>query len=185
MDKTVAVGELAQRYREESRRTLRRPPLRQALEAQRLAKALLSISSESCSYITKSATELALKLIGRPYGMTQDDRLWLNHLLSHGLDPDSRDGTGKTLLMAACYAGDLETVISLRDRGARKDATDIYGKTAEGWAAMNGDDETRPRALHLLSHEWAIPAEALRGPKPNEFALRSEIPREPQPKTPP
>ena len=163
-DKTTSVNEAGQSYRAEAQKPLTWAPLRKAMEARRLSEAVFYLSQRDCDAISTRATELALELIKRPCGMTQTDRIAFNLLLTKGMNPDSCDGKGETLLMAACYSGDLETVITLRNRGARKDLTDVYGKNAADWAEM-GRRDTRLRILDLLGNYWEIPECLLRGPR--------------------
>ena len=88
--------------------------------------------------------------------MTGDDRVGFNLLLAKGLSVDSKDGKGETLLMAACYAGDVETVLQLKARVANKDLLDNYGRDAAGWAEMSGREE-KAEILDILNN-WSAQA---------------------------
>lgn len=142
--------------------------IRQTAEAKALARGLLDMDAKARYQIFKRAGEFAFELIAKR--MDSTDRLNFNHLLSCGLDPDSSNAGGDTLLIAACKAGDMETVITLRNRGAKKELGDSSGHRAEYWAELMG----RGDILNILNNQWKIPEKLLGGPKANEFAIQSE-----------
>jgi len=70
-----------------------------------------------------------------------DDAL-LTLLLEHGANPDTLDGAGTPLLMAAVYSSHLSQVQLLLDHGANPNLKAADGNTALMWAAYNLDTKT-------------------------------------------
>lgn len=153
--------------------SIQKPTLGQSLSTQNLARALFEVDQRACISASERAAEVALELISTPGGMDQNGRINLKNLLAHGLSPDAHDKLGWTLLMAACLAGDLETVIELRNRGASKSPRNIYDEDALFNAKMS-PHKNASAIIDLLENRWIIPEELLKGPKVNEFALRAE-----------
>jgi hypothetical protein len=58
--------------------------------------------------------------------------------LGKGADPNSTDFSGNTVLMGAAFQGDVEMVMLLLQRGARKNSKNHTGFTAEQWANAFG-----------------------------------------------
>jgi hypothetical protein len=145
--------------------------IRQTAEAKALARGLLGMDAKARYQIFKRAGEVAFELIAKR--MDSTDRINFNCLLACGLDPDSSNVGGDTLLIAACKAKDRETVITLRNYGAKKGLGDSDGHGAAYWAELMGHDEI----LEILNSQWKIPDGFKTGPKPNEFALQDETRR--------
>ena len=110
-------------------------PLLQRMTAIPLAKELIkSDDPETVAYLHRRGTELALGYLRKSPEIPKEERLRLQRLLRSGLNADSCDGLGKTLLMAACYAGDLETITLLRNLHADMELVDEFGANAAEWA---------------------------------------------------
>jgi hypothetical protein len=118
----------------------------------RLAEGVLYVSQRACQEIQRQAVEAAFERIRSPLGTTQSDRVEFNLLLAKGLDCNSKDDKGQTLLMAACYVGDTETVLQLKGRGANKDLLDNEGRNAVVWTEMSGREE-KAEILDILN-KW-------------------------------
>ena len=56
-----------------------------------------------------------------------------------GIDPNTRNNTGATVLMLACKNGDKNTIKTLLKNKANSELKDRYGKTALMYAAINGN----------------------------------------------
>ncbi|NDE30250.1 MAG: hypothetical protein EB076_09325 [Flavobacteriia bacterium] len=56
-----------------------------------------------------------------------------------GIDPNTRNNTGATVLMLACKNGDEKTIETLLKNKASSDLKDRYGKTALMYAVINGN----------------------------------------------
>lgn len=66
----------------------------------------------------------------------------VNRLLSRGMDPNSSDPDGRTLLMRAAWEGQDELVKLLLDRKAKVEQRNARGETAIMMAAFRGHLET-------------------------------------------
>ena len=67
-------------------------------------------------------------------------------LLARGMDPDSVDAKGDTLLCIAARNGSARTVEALLAAKANPNRANRFGDTPLMLAALNGDLDTRPRA---------------------------------------
>ncbi|MDE1865264.1 MAG: ankyrin repeat domain-containing protein [Candidatus Micrarchaeota archaeon] len=145
-----AAESASKRYNEEARRALPIPSFKEYMSSLRIAEGVLSVSERACREIRKLAIESALERIKRPFGMTADDRVWFRQIVSSGLDPDSKNGSGQTMLMAASYAGDTETIKYLKMMGATIEPRDNYGHDAVDYAKMGNHDDV----VALIGKEW-------------------------------
>jgi len=161
---------MADKSKSESKQSESAPDLRQISESRSLASALLGIDEGARNIIFSRAVALARDLITKPGGMDSSDRVNLNYLLASGVKVNSRLGSGDTLLIVACKAGDSETVFALRNRGADKNLTDLSGNDARYWADLRG----LQKIVDILDNQWQIPEKLLSGPKVNEFAIKAE-----------
>lgn len=68
-----------------------------------------------------------------------DDAARIRKMLEAGIEVNSRDSAGSTLLMLASYAGNLPVVKALLESGANVNATDEHGWTALAKSTYNFD----------------------------------------------
>lgn len=86
-------------------------------------------------------------------------------LLDHGADVNTKDGTGRSMLMWAAYSDYVpaETVKTLIDRGADVNARSLQNETALSFAAQRG----RTESVRLLLDAKAVP-----GPAPTPLSKK-------------
>ncbi|HXG91042.1 MAG TPA: ankyrin repeat domain-containing protein [Blastocatellia bacterium] len=81
-------------------------------------------------------------------------------LLDRGVDPNSKDESGRTPLMEAIFAGHTDTIEALLERGADPNIADECGWTALMEAASKGHCEI---VKLLLAHNADVNARTNRG----------------------
>ena len=69
------------------------------------------------------------------------DMLALNAFLDGGMNPNTQDADGRTVLISAAAHGDLDVVNVLLDRGADPNVKNNQGGTPLMWAAVDGNHE--------------------------------------------
>jgi ankyrin repeat protein len=81
---------------------------------------------------------------------------YVQFLLSNSANPNVQSKTGKTPLMLAALAGDLETVKLLVESGADVNAEDYFGSNALNYAMdmSNGIHFKIPRYVQSLTNGW-------------------------------
>ena len=88
----------------------------------------------------------------------------LSILLSHNLDPNEPDGSGRSPLHLAAINGHTAVISLLLSHGARVNATDSLGRTALHWAVLRGHEavikmflDTGGADLNLRDHnDWSV-----------------------------
>ena len=97
----------------------------------------------------------------------QGDTEQLAAMLDHGLPVNLADAKGQTLLMLACYYGNVATVRLLLERGAEVDRRNSRGQTPLGGAAFKGYEDV---VKLLLEYGAAVNGDTGAGMPPIMFA---------------